>query len=469
MSGRTVVLLLDPDDARRQRLRGLLRGPDRLVVPAGTWAEAATLARSSPPSVVVLAPSVPDLDAARLHDTVRQRIGVPVVDVEDLAALGPEAAAQVLADAIAQPSAPAEVRVERKPEPRRVEEVGDPTTQLLTQSPLMLAVFDQIRLVARTDATALILGETGTGKELVSRAIHERSRRKERPFVAVNCGAFTETLLESELFGHERGAFTGAVGRRDGLFEMADGGSLFLDELGETTLNVQVNLLRVLEEMRFRRVGGRELVDVDVRIIAATNVHLDRAVAEGKFREDLYYRLNVFPILLPPLRERMEDVPLLMRHFFDRIGEDYGLEAPRLAPDAIAAILAYRWPGNVRQLRAACERWMIGRSGQRLRLEDLGPEILGSRPVAIEAPRAAPTRTEVQQPVHGLDPELPLPEQLREATAALERAYFLELLARNRSNVAKTAAAAGVSRRTLYNRLAELGIDPRADADAVGS
>ncbi|MCA9489896.1 MAG: sigma-54-dependent Fis family transcriptional regulator, partial [Myxococcales bacterium] len=308
---------------------------------------------------------VPDQWGARVVDTFRTKVGVPVVALAEepstpealdavrrgasdvVAATDPD---EDLVDTLRRAIAGARAEIhEKRVGKDALEQTG--FNQLLSQSPRMLQVFDQIRLVARTDATALILGETGTGKELVSRAIHERSQRRDRPFVAVNCGAFAESLLESELFGHEKGSFTGAVGRRDGLFEMADGGTLFLDELGETTLNVQVNLLRVLEEMCFRRVGGREMVHVDVRIIAATNVQLEKAVADGKFRQDLYYRLAVFPVHLPPLRERREDIPLLVRHFLDEVSAEYRLEPPRLTAEAVQRILAYDWPGNVRQLR----------------------------------------------------------------------------------------------------------------------
>jgi DNA-binding NtrC family response regulator len=322
-------------------------------------------------------------------------------------------------------------------------------SQLLTRSPAMLAVFDQIRAVARTDATVLILGETGTGKELVSRAIHERSRRAEQPFIAVNCGAFTETLLESELFGHEKGAFTGAVGRRAGMFEMADGGTLFLDELGETSLSVQVNLLRVLEEMTFRRVGGRETVRVDVRIVAATNMNLRRAVDEGRFREDLFYRLDVFPVSLPPLRERREDIPLLMRHFLDEMSAEYGLEAPVVSADAIAAILGYRWPGNVRQLRAMCERWVITRSGQRLEREHLPEEMTGITQGTVGGFVAQ---------VDGLDLALPMKQNVGRVVARLERDYLVRLLESHRGHLGRTAEAAGITRRTLYTKLRQFDV-----------
>lgn len=317
---------------------------------------------------------------------------------------------------------------------------------LLTQSPRMLDVFDQVRKVATTDATVLIRGETGTGKELISRAIHDRSRRKDKPFISVNCGAFTESLLESELFGHEKGSFTGAVGRREGLFEMADGGTLFLDELGETTLNVQVNLLRVLEEMTFRRVGGRDPVRVDVRIVAATNVELESAVAEKRFREDLYYRLAVFPITLPPLRSRREDVPLLMRHFLDEIAGEYGLVPPVVSADAMDVILGYHWPGNVRQLRALCERWVITRAGLRLEREHLAADMSRARP------------TPIGRGGFVVDNTTSLKANTDRAVAEVERTYLFRLLENNQGRLVDAAEHAGITRRTLYTKIKQYGL-----------
>jgi DNA-binding NtrC family response regulator len=322
-------------------------------------------------------------------------------------------------------------------------------SQLTSQSPSMLRVFDQIRAVAPTDATVLVLGETGTGKELVSRAIHHRSRRQARPLISVNCGAFAESLLESELFGHEKGAFTGASERRQGVFEMADGGTLFLDELGETSLGVQVNLLRVLETMRFRRVGGRDEVQVDVRIVAATHVALERAVRDKRFREDLYYRLNVFPIPLPPLRERREDIPLLMRNFLEETAQDYGLEPPHVSPEALERALAYPWPGNVRQLRTLCERWVITRHGQRLEVGDLPSEMAGPAPARVgDAPKV-------------LDLSRSLADNVGPALSAIERDYLAALLDRHGYRMDRTAAAAGISRRTLFNKIKEYGLPSR--------
>jgi DNA-binding NtrC family response regulator len=314
----------------------------------------------------------------------------------------------------------------------------------------MLKVFDQIRAVATTDATVLILGETGTGKELVSRAIHERSRRREKPFISINCGAFTETLLESELFGHEKGSFTGAVGTRRGVFEMADGGTLFLDELGETSLNVQVNLLRVLEDMCFRRVGGHETVRADTRIVAATNANLAMKTREGTFREDLFYRLNVFPIHLPPLRERPEDIALLTRHFLDDAANDYGLASPTVSPSAMEAITNHSWPGNVRQLRSLCERWVIVAGGRTITMEMLPSDM---QPGASRMDKYGTT------PLLTIDETLPMKLAVDRAAVQVERTYLHRLLTRNKGHLINTAKAAGITRRTLYTKMKLYGLD----------
>ena len=459
-SPRETLMVVEAGEFSRRRLKSFLRATDRDVYAAATAREGLAALGDLEPALLLISLELADLTGARVLDVFSNRApGVPVIAIAEV----PTVAGSVealrhgavdyvgltdragIVDAVGR--ALKEARSNR--ELQRVRrEVRDRYgfSHLLTQSPRMLEVFDQIRRVAGTDATVLIRGETGTGKELVSRAIHARSRRKEEPFISVNCGAFTESLLESELFGHEKGSFTGAVGRREGLFEMADGGSLFLDELGETSLNVQVNLLRVLEEMAFRRVGGREQISVNVRIIAATNVALEQAVEDGEFREDLYYRLNVFPISLPPLRKRREDIPLLMRHFLDEIAQEYGMDPPVISSEALQAILTYRWPGNVRQLRAMCERWVITRSSQRLEVAHLPASLTGSKPVTG---------------VGGfhVDEALPMKENVDRASAQVERAYLYKVLRRCQGHLERTATEAGISRRTLYSKMKAYGLD----------
>jgi len=456
------VLVVEAGEISRGAVRRALRAPQREVYLAGTAREAMSALHDFQPDLVLVNLELPDLQGPRVIEVFRERAGVPVVALTGVPTVD-ESVAVMRRGAIDYVGVPEQivrlpdilgralhdVRTERDLQDAR-EQLQDRYgfSHMLTRSPRMLQVFDQVRRVAATDATVLVRGETGTGKELISAAIHRRSTRRDAPLISVNCGAFTESLLESELFGHERGSFTGAVGRREGLFEMADGGTLFLDELGETTLNVQVNLLRVLEEMSFRRVGGREKIHVDVRIVAATNVHLEEAVEEGSFREDLYYRLDVFPIFLPALRERREDIPLLMRHFLDEIAQEYELEPPSVSADALQIILGYQWPGNVRQLRAMCERWVITHSGRRLDKDHLPRQLTGRRSSTDEATPGG----------FVIDERVGLKDNTDRAVQQVERAYLHRLLRRCEGHLERTAEEAGISRRTLYSKMKQYGL-----------
>ena len=256
---------------------------------------------------------------------------------------------------------------------------------IIGKSSSMLKIYDLVDKVARSKASVLITGPSGTGKELIAKAIHYNSPRKDRPFISVNCGALTETLLESELFGHEKGAFTGAVALKKGRFELADEGTLFLDEVGEMPQSLQVKLLRVLQEMEFERVGGTKTIKVDVRVLSASNRNLKEDVANGVFREDLYYRLNVIHIQVPPLRERAEDIRLLVIHFIEKYRKDQGKGKIELSPEAWKVIYNYLWPGNVRELENAIERAVVLNSGGQINREDLPAEVLDKEDV-INAP-----------------------------------------------------------------------------------
>jgi two-component system NtrC family response regulator len=302
---------------------------------------------------------------------------------------------------------------------------------LLGSSPQMQRVFTSVRKVATTDAPVLILGESGTGKEMVALAIHRRSPRKEGPFVAINCSAIPETLLESELFGHEKGSFTGAHVQRKGRIESASGGTLFLDEVGEIPLQLQVKLLRFLQEQRIERVGGRQEIQVDTRVVAATNVELKKAIAEEKFREDLYYRLAVVVISLPPLRDREGDVRLLAQEFLRRNAVANGKEGIGFSQDAIRAINAHAWPGNVRELENRVKRAVIMAEGKRISAEDL----------ELESPAAAP-----------------LSLSLKEARESAERDVIQRALRKHSGKIAPAAAEIGISRPTLYELMEKLGI-----------
>src|SRR5512138_1950119 len=249
---------------------------------------------------------------------------------------------------------------------------------LLSKSPAMQAVFELARTAAHSSSTILVLGESGSGKEVLARAVHAESPRAEGPFVAVSCAALTESLLESELFGHEKGAFTGAVARRKGKFEAANGGTLFLDEIGDIGGKLQLDLLRVLEERKFHRIGGNENIEVDVRIVAATNRNLQKAVQDGKFRDDLFYRLNVIPITLPPVRQRREDLPLLVDSILERLSIEMKKRLDGISAEAMTTIMAHDWPGNVRELRNVLERGAVIAQGPILQLGDLGMAVGGA-------------------------------------------------------------------------------------------
>ena len=459
------VLVIDSGEFQARQIKAELRTPYRQVFTVPTAREALAALADNLPDLIVASMSLPDLPGVAILETLRDRApGVPVLalsDDDDLAtgvAATQAGAANVLSlplDRSALQTKASQALVAGRGA-RDLERARDQVrdrhgfSHMLTQSPRMLRVFDQIRAVASTDATVLILGETGTGKELVSRAIHERSRRREQPFISINCGAFTETLLESELFGHEKGSFTGASGRRRGVFEMADGGTLFLDELGETSLNVQVNLLRVLEEMCFRRVGGHEMVNVDTRIVAATNANLERKTQDGSFREDLFYRLNVFPIHLPPLRERPEDISLLTRHFLEDAAREYGIESPSVTPEAMECITGFDWPGNVRQLRSLCERWVIVAGGRPITKEML-PMDMASGITRVDKYGTTPLLT--------IDETVPMKHAVDRAAVQVERTYLHRLLKRNGGHLINTAKAAGITRRTLYTKMKLYGLD----------
>ena len=303
--------------------------------------------------------------------------------------------------------------------------------EMIGSSPQMQGVFSFIRKVAGTSAPVLLLGESGTGKEMAALAIHRRSPRKDGPFIAINCNAIPENLLESELFGHEKGAFTGAHMQRKGLIESAAGGSLFLDEIGELPSNIQVKLLRFLQEQRFSRVGGRQEMQSDARVIAATNVDLKQAIAEGKFREDLYFRLAVVVIKLPPLRERGEDTGVLAREFLQRYAVQNGRANMTFAPEALRAMNCHPWPGNVRELQNRIKRAVIMADGRRITEEDLELSDSRSTPPALT---------------------------LKEARENVEKELVQQTLQRHLGRISSAAAELGISRPTLYELMEKLGI-----------
>jgi len=312
---------------------------------------------------------------------------------------------------------------------------------LVGRTPAMVRLQERIDATADSHAPVLVTGESGTGKELVARTIHDRSPRRDKPFVAINCAAFPETLIEAELFGHERGAFTGAVGRRDGRFKMADGGTLLLDELGELPLPAQAKLLRVLQDGSFQPIGTNTTVRVDVRIVSTTNRNLKNEVASGRFREDLYYRINVVEVVIPPLRERRGDVALLSEHFVRRFHNGPG-EPPAISPAARAALSRYDFPGNLRELMHAIEHALVFSRGREVGLHDLPPSIIGQ----ADASHAGPGG----------------PRPLAVAIAEFEREYLLATLEATEGKRTRAAELLGISRKNLWEKLRQHGIPDTA-------
>ncbi|MCE5307106.1 MAG: sigma-54 dependent transcriptional regulator [Acidobacteriales bacterium] len=317
---------------------------------------------------------------------------------------------------------------------------GDKSPQIIGESVPMKALRQQLSLMAGTNGRVLIYGESGTGKELVAHAIHAMSPRADSPFVEVNCAAIPEELIESELFGHRKGSFTGAREDKVGKFQKADSGTLFLDEVGDMSLKTQAKVLRALEEQRFEPVGAPESIQVDVRVIAATNKHLEEEIERGNFREDLFYRLNVIPFYVPPLRERIEDVPLLAEHFLKEFTSAYGRKPKELTPEAVAILKDYSWPGNVRELRNLMERIVI-----------MCPQVrIDARHIPLNASKRAPAERPLE--VSG---------SLQEVREAAEREYIMRKLEEAKGNVSRTAELLGLERSNLYRKMKALGITPK--------
>jgi DNA-binding NtrC family response regulator len=455
----TRVLVVEDDELARKQLTRLLQADTQLVVDAVADAKKALAALDEHSYSLVLTDlRMPGSDGLELiRDIQLRRLPVTVIVMTAFGSI--DEAVQAIRhgayDFLTKPIDIENLRVvmQRALRERSLQdEVAFLRNQLQTQfsfhnvlskNPRMHGIFELISNVGHTNTTVLIEGETGTGKEQVARAIHQASTQRNGPLVAVNCAALPESLLESELFGHEKGSFTSAVGQRKGRFEMANGGTLFLDEVGDVPAAMQAKLLRVLQERRFERVGGTESIEVDVRVIAATNRPLQRLVRQGKFREDLFYRLNVVRIELPPLRDRPEDIPLLATHFtqkYARVGE-----APKqISPAAMQVLLNYRWPGNIRELENVIERASVTSRDNVVDVDNL-PQELASPP-------------QQKMPFH-VTLNRPLPELLRTATTTIEQQYLRKALKKARGNVVRAAKICGLSRRSVTAKIAEYGID----------
>jgi DNA-binding NtrC family response regulator len=449
---RPVILVVDDDPGVRESFRLILEDHyDVVDVPDGP--SALDVVRASPMDLVLLDIRLPGMDGIEVLERIKaidDRAEVILVTAVKTVRTAVAAMKLGAFDYLTKPFEEDELlslasrALERRTLEREVALLRSELArthdldEIVGQHPVMERLHGLIAQVARTSTTVLITGESGTGKELVARAIHRYGSRREGPFVAINPAAIVESLIESELFGHERGAFTGAHQRKLGKFELAQGGTLFLDEIGTLRADLQAKLLRVLQEREIERVGGTRSIKIDVRVIAATNTDLKDAVSRGTFREDLYYRLNVVPIVVPPLRERAQDVPLLAEHFLRRDTRDFNKRIEGLSPEAVAALQAYRWPGNVRELENVIERCVVLGDGPIIQLNDLPLDVL-------LPPQATRVRAAESLP-------------LNEATDQFERQIVLRVLERVGWNLTEAGRILAIHRNSLRMKLARWGV-----------
>lgn len=451
------VLVVDDELSVRRLLEEVVRKAGHSAYLAENGLEAVEKARAFQPAVIIMDIKMPVMDGMEAFEIIRgeqPHTAVILMTAHGTVDTAVEAMKKGAFDYLVKPSNVAELRIilERAFQLRRLrQEVTALRTEVQNQyqlgniigkSAVMQDVYKKVGRVAQTNATVLITGESGSGKELIAKILHNNSLRRDAPFIKVNCGALPEGLLESELFGYERGAFTGAVARKPGRFELADHGTIFFDEVGELSLPLQVKLLGVLQEREFERVGGTATIKVDVRIIAATNRDLEEMVSRGQFREDLYYRLKVVPIHVPSLRERAEDIPLLVEYFLGRFAADAHRDPPLLTAEAAALLKEYHWPGNVRELANVLERSVIMSSGV-IGLTDLPGLALASEP-----------------------PQVAIPEigTLRDILHQVERQVIIRALRANGGSRSRTAQALDISRRALLYKIDEHGLGKAADS-----
>src|SRR3990170_959492 len=446
------ILIVDDEKGILDALSAVLDDEGYTVSTAENGSEALKKIKDDTPSVILLDVWLPDIDGLEILKEIRDAYpGVAVIVMSGHGTIETAVRATKLGayDYIEKPLSMERVHliVKHSIEQQRLELENvqlkgkiEKWYEIIGESPSMRSLKEQILVVGRSNSRVLITGENGTGKELIARSVHRASQRANKPFIAVNCAAIPETLIESELFGHEKGAFTGAVSVQRGKFEIADSGTLFLDEIGDMSLNTQAKVLRVLQEQEFQRVGGTRNIRVDVRFITATNKNLTDEIKKGNFREDLFYRINVIILHMPPLRERKEDIPLLAKHFLKEIIREQGLKNKMLTEQAVELMKGYDWPGNVRELRNLMERVAIMAAGDRIYPGDL----------AI----IAKDRQQISTPIiNGSS------GSLRDARANFERYFILEKLRENNWNITKTAEDLMIERSNLHRKMKMLGIE----------
>ena len=459
------ILIVDDEESILTSLSSILQDEGYEVVLAKNGTEALRVYTMDPPDLMLLDIWMPEMDGMETLRRVREL--VPTAQVMMMSGHGSiETAVKAIKlgayDYIEKPLSLENVtlRVKHALDQYRLEQENRTlrTTvlrkfELVGQSPAMQQLRQLIETAGPTNSRVLIGGENGTGKELVARAIHQQSIRTGRPFVAVNCAAIPETLIESELFGHEKGSFTGATSMKRGQFEQADGGTLFLDEIADMSLSTQAKVLRALQEQQFSRVGGTKLLKVDVRVLAASNKNLLKEIEKGTFRDDLYYRLNVVPIVVPPLRERREDIPLLIRHFMKVHAEEQGLRMKEVSPEAMAMFQQYDWPGNIRELRNLIERLMIMVPGA---LIDQAQTGLSSQ--------ARPGGSTSQSTTPSVNPVfMQSYDSLRDARNAFEKDYIGRKLREHHWNISRTAEELKIERSHLHRKIKLLDVEMRPE------
>jgi two-component system response regulator AtoC len=508
MSERARILVADDEPNLRRVLTAILRRDGHEVIQATDGAEAMTMLDGI--DVLVTDLRMPKIDGMELlRHAVKLQPHLPVIMITAYGSVGQavEAIKAGAFDYVEKPYEQEQIRtiidkavrhvIAGRNAPRSTLSAASPTDEvkgrfgLVGDSTEMRAVFDIIAKVADSPSTVLITGESGTGKELVAKALHEGSSRKGQPFIKINCAAIPKTLMESELFGYDKGAFTGAVSSKPGRFELADGGTLFLDEIGEIPVEMQVKLLRAIQESEFERVGGIKTLKVDVRLITATNRDLEQEIARGTFREDLFYRLNVVPLQIPPLRKRAGDVPLLVRHIIRRFNDRLKKNVTGIDDDALTALDAHTWPGNIRELENVLERTILFGAGPTITRADLPDELTGASSttppggVAAVAPPSLASAPAIAVPPAGPDDDddatphetgaertgpgdASLKDIVRAETSRVEREVITRALGETGGNVTQAAKLLKISRKSLQMKMKELGLrDPDPSAGAA--